>query len=161
MSRKFKRPDYDKTLDLQVSLRDVLPPNYLARFTVDTVSQLDLSGIYQEYSDEGALAHTPEMLLGSLFYGYVTGVFSSCKTEQANHEVLPFRFIASDMHPTTMLSPTFDGSIWETERIVCSGVVDGSSIGLFAVGQRQSGWDQNPRRCFQEQGRQLQATIGH
>jgi hypothetical protein len=45
MSRQFKKPDYEKTLDLQVSLRDVLPSNHLARFTVDIVSQLDLSSI--------------------------------------------------------------------------------------------------------------------
>lgn len=99
MSRKFKKPDYEKTLDLQVSLRDVLPPNHLARFTVDIVSQLDLSSIYQKYSDEGAPPYAPEMLLGMLFYGYATGVFSSRKIEQATYEVLPFRFIAGDMHP--------------------------------------------------------------
>lgn len=99
MNRKFKRPDYEKTLDMQVSLRDVLPPNHLARFTVDIVSQLDLSRIYQKYSDEGAPAYAPEMLLGLLFYGYATGVFSSRKIERATYEVLPFRFIAGDMHP--------------------------------------------------------------
>jgi transposase len=77
MSRKFKKPDYEKALDLQVSLRDVLPPNHLARFTVEIVSQLDLSRIYQKYSDEGAPAYAPEMMLGLLFYGYATGVFSS------------------------------------------------------------------------------------
>jgi transposase len=99
MSRKFKKPDYEKALDLQVSLRDVLPPNHLARFTVEIVSQLDLSRIYQKYSDEGAPAYAPEMMLGLLFYGYATGVFSSRKIEQATHEVLPFRFIAGDMHP--------------------------------------------------------------
>jgi transposase len=99
MNRKFKRPDYEKTLDLQVSLRDALPPNHLARFTVDIVSQLDLSSIYQKYSDEGAPPYAPELLLGLLFYGYATGVFSSRKIERATYEVLPFRFIAGDMHP--------------------------------------------------------------
>jgi len=99
MSRKFKKPDYEKTLELQVSLRDVLPPNHLARFTVDIVSQLDLSSIYQKYSDKGAPAYAPELLLGLLFYGYATGVFSSRKIERATYEVLPFRFIAGDMHP--------------------------------------------------------------
>lgn len=99
MSRKFKKPDYEKTLDLQVSLRDVLPPNHLARFTVEIVSQLDLSSIYQKYSDEGAPPYAPEMLLGLLIYGYATGVFSSRKIEQATYEVLPFRFLGGDMHP--------------------------------------------------------------
>jgi transposase len=99
MTRKFKTVDYEKTLDLQISLRDVLPPDHLARFIVDVVSQLDLSAIYSQYSDQGAPPYAPEVLLGLLFYGYATGVFSSRKIEKATYEVIPFRFIAGDMHP--------------------------------------------------------------
>lgn len=39
------------------------------------------------------------MLLGLLVYGYATGVFSTRKIEQATYEVLPFGYIAGDMHP--------------------------------------------------------------
>lgn len=99
MTRKFKTADYEKTLDLQISLRDVLPPNHLACFIVDVITQLDLSAIYNQYSDQGAPPYAPELLLGLLFYGYATGVFSSRKLEKATYEVIPFRFIAGDMHP--------------------------------------------------------------
>ena len=99
MTRKFKTPNYEETLDLQISLRDVLPSDHLARFIVDVVSQLDLSEIYRQYSDQGAPPYAPEVLLGLLFYGYATGVFSSRKIERATYEVIPFRFIAGDMHP--------------------------------------------------------------
>jgi transposase len=99
MTRKFRTADYEKTLDLQISLRDVLPPDHLARFIVDVVAQLDLSAIYQQYNDQGAPPYAPEVLLGLLFYGYATGVFSSRKLEKATYEVIPFRFIAGDMHP--------------------------------------------------------------
>jgi len=99
MTRKFKTADYEKTLDLQLTLRDVLPPDHLARFIVDVVAQLDLSAIYQQYNDQGAPPYAPEVLLGLLFYGYATGVFSSRKLEKATYEVIPFRFIAGDMHP--------------------------------------------------------------
>ena len=99
MTRKFKTPNYEETLDLQIRLRDVLPPDHLARFIVDVVSQLDLSEIYRQYSDQGAPPYAPEVLLGLLFYGYATGVFSSRKIERATYEVIPFRFIAGDMHP--------------------------------------------------------------
>ncbi len=99
MTRKFKTADYEKTLDLQISLRDVLPPEHLARFIVDLVAQLDLSAIYNQYSDQGAPPYAPEVLLGLLCYGYATGVFSSRKLEKATYEVIPFRFIAGDMHP--------------------------------------------------------------
>jgi transposase len=99
MKRKFKTADYEKTLDLQISLRDVLPSDHLARFIVDVIAQLDLSKIYSQYSDQGAPPYAPEVMLGLLFYGYATGVFSSRKIEKATHEVIPFRFIAGDMHP--------------------------------------------------------------
>ena len=99
MTRKFKTADYEKTLDLQISLRDVLPSDHLARFIVDVIAQLDLSAIYNQYGDQGAPPYAPEVLLGLLFYGYATGVFSSRKIEKATYEVIPFRFIAGDMHP--------------------------------------------------------------
>jgi transposase len=99
MTRKFKTADYEKTLNLQITLRDVLPPDHLARFLVDIVAQLDLSVIYKKYSDQGAPPYAPEVLLVLLFYGYATGVFSSRKIERATYEVIPFRFIAGDMHP--------------------------------------------------------------
>lgn len=99
MARKFKTANYEKTLDLQITLRDALPPDHLARFIVDVVAQLDLRPIYQKYSDQGAPPYAPEVLLGLLMYGYATGVFSSRKIEKATYEVLPFRFVAGDMHP--------------------------------------------------------------
>ena len=107
MTRKFRTADYEKTLDLQISLRDVLPPDHLARFIVDLVAQLDLSEIYNQYSDQGAPPYAPELLLGLLFYGYATGVFSSRKLEKATYEVIPFRFIAGDMHPDHDTIATF------------------------------------------------------
>ena len=107
MTRKFKTVDYEKTLDLQISLRDVLPPNHLACFIVDLVAQLDLNEIYNQYSDQGAPPYAPEVLLGLLFYGYATGVFSSRKLEKATYEVIPFRFIAGDMHPDHDTIATF------------------------------------------------------
>lgn len=99
MSRKFRNADYEKTLDLQISLRDVLPPEHPARFIVDVITQLDLSAIYDQYGELGAPPYAPEVMLGLLFYGYATGVFSSRKIEKATYEVIPFRFLSGDMHP--------------------------------------------------------------
>jgi transposase len=99
MTRKFKTADYEKTLDLEINLRDVLPLEHLSRFIVDVIAQLDLIGIYNQYGELGAPPYAPEILLGLLFYGYATGVFSSRKIERATYEVIPFRFIAGDMHP--------------------------------------------------------------
>jgi transposase len=99
MSRTFKTVDYERTLDLTISLRDALPPGHLARFVVDVVAQLDLAPIYARYAPLGGVPYAPEILLGLLLYGYATGVFSSRRIERATYDALPFRFVAGDLHP--------------------------------------------------------------
>jgi transposase len=91
--------DYEKSLDQTITIRDVLPPDHLARFIVRVISWLDVSAIYAKYSDEGGEAYAPELLLGLLFYGYATAVFSSRKIEKATYESIPFRFLAGGWHP--------------------------------------------------------------
>ncbi len=99
MSRKIKTVDYEKTLDLKISLGEALPPHHLARFVVEIIAQLDLSSIYEQFAPVGGVAYAPEILLGLLFYGYATGVFSSRKIEQGTYESIQFRYIAGDLHP--------------------------------------------------------------
>jgi transposase len=71
----------------------------LARFIVSIIAQLDLSKIYARYAPVGGEPIDPKVLLGLLFYGYATGVFSSRKIEKATYESIPFRFIAGGLHP--------------------------------------------------------------
>ncbi len=99
MARRFKQVDYDAVIHLTVRLGDCVPPEHLAQFVVEVVSMLDLTAIYARYGSRGAPPYAPKILLGLLFYGYATGVFSSRKIEQATYECLPFRFIAGDLHP--------------------------------------------------------------
>lgn len=99
MSRKFKKADYEESLNQTVRLGDVLPANHLARFVVDIVAQLDLGKVYGKYAPTGGEAIAPEILLGLLFYGYVTGIFSSRKIEKASYESIPMRYIAGGLHP--------------------------------------------------------------
>lgn len=99
MSRKFKTVDYEASLHQTVTLEECLSPNHLARFIVSLIARLELSPIYARYAPVGGEAIAPEVLLGLLFYGYATGVFSSRKIERATHESIPFRFIAGGLHP--------------------------------------------------------------
>jgi transposase len=99
MTRKFTKPNYDEILKQTISLEEALPANHLARFVVDVIRQLDLRPIYAQYAAVGGEAIAPEILLGLLFYGYANGVFSSRKIEKATYESIPFRYIASGMHP--------------------------------------------------------------
>src|SRR6266567_4614090 len=107
MSRTFKKVDYAQALDLTVRLGDCLPPEHLARFVVDSVALLDLSALYAHYGSRGGEPYAPEVLLGLLFYGYATGVFSSRKIERATYEAVPFRFIAGNQHPDHDTLATF------------------------------------------------------
>jgi len=99
MARRFKKVDYEKALDQTVTIRECLPPDHLARFIVAIIALLDLSAIYACYAAVGGEAYAPEILLGLLFYGYATGVFSSRKIERVTYESIPFRFIAGGLHP--------------------------------------------------------------
>jgi transposase len=107
MTRSFKTADYDATLDVTVRLGDCLPPDHLARFVVDTIAHLDLSAIYTRYGSRGGQPYAPQILLGLLFYGYATGVFSTRKLERATYESVPFRFIAGNLHPDHDTLATF------------------------------------------------------
>jgi len=99
MTRKFTKPDYTATANVQISLGEAIPANHLARFVVDMVAQLDLSAIYKRYGARGGEAIAPEALLALIFYGYSTGRFSSRKIERATYEDLGFRFVAGGLHP--------------------------------------------------------------
>jgi transposase len=99
MTRRFRMIDYEKSLEQTITIRDVLPSDHLARFIVQVISWLDLSAIYAQYAPVGGEAYAPELLLGLLFYGYATGVFSSRKIEKATYESIPFRFLAGGWHP--------------------------------------------------------------
>src|SRR5262245_11322331 len=107
MKRTFKTADYDATLDVTVRLADCLPPDHLARFVVDIIAQLDLSAIYARYGSRGGQPYAPEILLGLLFVGLATGLFSSRKIERATYETVPFRFIAGNLHPDHDTLATF------------------------------------------------------
>jgi transposase len=107
MKRTFKPVNYEQALDLTVRLGDCLPPEHLARFVVDSVALLDLSALYAHYGSRGGEPYAPEELLGLLFYGYATGVFSSRKIERATYEAVPFRYIAGNQHPDHDTLATF------------------------------------------------------
>jgi len=99
MARIFKTVDYDQSLKQTVTIEECLPPDHLARFVVEIIALLDLSAIYARYAPRGGVPYAPEILLGLLFYGYVTGVFSSRKIERGTYESIPFRFVAGGLHP--------------------------------------------------------------
>lgn len=96
---KFISTDRSQLLLFPPSIEEWLTEHHLARFVVDIVEKLDLSGIINQYSESGSKAYHPKILLALLFYGYATGTFSSRKIEKATYDSIAFRYIAINTHP--------------------------------------------------------------
>jgi len=133
--RKFITVDYEAALDMSVTLRECLPPDHLARFVVDVIAQLDLDCIYVQYGSRGAPPYAPEIMLGLLFYGYATGVFSSRKIEKATYETMPFRFIAGGLHPDHDTIADFRKTfLSEIQELFVQVLVLAQVMGVFKLG---------------------------
>lgn len=73
----FKEYDQNQQFLLPPALQDFIPAGHLARIINEVVEGLDLSELYNRYSDMGCTAYHPQMMLKLLFYGYATGERSS------------------------------------------------------------------------------------
>lgn len=135
MARKFITADYQATLDLEISLREALPADHLAHFVVEVVAELDLRRIYRGYGQTGAPPYAPEILLGLLFYGYATGVYSSRKIEAATRYSIPFRFISGNLHPDHDTIATFRRRFLnELKDLFVQILLIAQAMGLLEVG---------------------------
>lgn len=74
---RFKEYDQNQQFLLPPALQDFIPTEHLARVINEVVEGLDLSELYNRYSDMGCTAYHPQMMLKLLFYGYATGERSS------------------------------------------------------------------------------------
>src|SRR4051794_30100216 len=82
--RTFCRVIADQVLLLAPDLGEWLPAGHLARFVIETVGELDLSGIYGYYRRDGhgRPAHDPAMMVALVLYAYAVGVTSSRAIER-------------------------------------------------------------------------------
>ena len=103
----FRPIDRDTGFLLPPSVDEWLPEKHLARFVVEVIDGLDLTGMCKSYRGTGSACYHPALLLGILVYGYATGVFSSRRLERATYDSVAFRFIASNDHPDHDTIATF------------------------------------------------------
>ncbi len=135
MSSKFLLCDRETLYLLPPSIQDWLPKKHQARFIVDILDKLDLSELEKQYSTIGRDAYPVQIMLGLLFYGYVTGVYSSRKIELATYESVPFRFIAANHHPDhTSLSNFRKRFSKELDAVFLEILLIASEIGLLKMG---------------------------
>lgn len=83
------------------SVREWLSEGHLAWFIVDAVEEMDLSGFYGGYRNDGwgAAAYDPELMVGVLLYGYCLGLRSSRRIARALEEDVGFRVVAANQQP--------------------------------------------------------------
>jgi transposase len=101
--------DFDRQIPflLPPSIDEWLPERHLARFIVELIERLNLSAMVKAYRGSGSKPYHPQVLLGVILYGYVTGVFSSRRLERATYDSVAFRFIAANSHPDHDTIATF------------------------------------------------------
>jgi transposase len=103
----FRPINRDTGFLLPPSVDEWLPQRHLARFVVEVIDGLDLSGLVKDYRGSGSASYHPAMLLGLMVYGYATKVFSSRALERGTYDSVAFRFIAGNEHPDHDTIATF------------------------------------------------------
>jgi transposase len=101
MAQNFIACGREQELLLPPSLREWLPEDHFAWFLLDAVEEMDLSGFYAAYRDDGhgRPAHDPALMVAVLLYAYARGLRSSRKIERALVEDVAFRVIAANQVP--------------------------------------------------------------
>ena len=83
------------------SVREWLSEGHLAWFIVDAVEEMDLSGFYGAYRNDGwgAAAYDPKLMVGVLLYAYCLGLRSSRRIARGLEEDVGFRVVAANQQP--------------------------------------------------------------
>lgn len=98
--KKFKEYQPDQIMLFPPSVQDWLPKNHLAHFINEVVFHIDLSAIYDDYSElTGQPPYDPTMMVKILIYAQAKGINSSRKIEQALYEDIGFRFLSCNQQP--------------------------------------------------------------
>jgi transposase len=96
---RFLPYDPEQAYLLPPSVRDVLGEDHLCFFIHRIVEQLDLSGLEEDYAEEGRAAYAPALMVKVWLYAYALGVTSSRRLEQRVREDLAFRYLAGGAEP--------------------------------------------------------------
>ena len=86
---------------LPPDVREWLPERHLAWFLIDAVTEMDLSGFYAAYRQDGhgRAAYEPAMMVALLLYAYARGLRSSRAIERACEEDVAYRVLAANQKP--------------------------------------------------------------
>lgn len=95
----FVLADRDQGDLLGYSLSDFVEPDAKCRFVLSLVQRLDLSALYDRYSNRGAEAFDPAMMLALWFYAYCEGITSTRKLEERCLRDTHFIYLSANLRP--------------------------------------------------------------
>ncbi len=96
---KFRPYNQNQSMLLPPNVKDCLPANHICFAINDIVDSLDISGIEQTYSENGAPAYNPKMIIKIMFFSYTRGIRSSRKIEEMAFENIVFRYLSANQQP--------------------------------------------------------------
>ncbi|HUW31457.1 MAG TPA: IS1182 family transposase [Planctomycetota bacterium] len=84
---------------LGYSLDDFVPAEARCRFVVRIVQELDLSGLYADYSPQGGDAYDPATLLATWFFAYSEGISSTRRLEALCGRDMHYMYVSANLQP--------------------------------------------------------------
>ncbi len=81
------------------SLDDFVPQEARCRFVAGLVTELDLTGLYADYSSQGGDAYDPGTLLATWFFAYSEGVSSTRRLEQLCCRDMHYIYVSANLQP--------------------------------------------------------------
>ncbi len=96
---KFRDYFQDQIMLLPPNVQEMIPSNHTSRAINLVVEQLDLTKLYDSYSEEGQPGYHPKLLIKILLYGYSIGIRSSRKLSQATESDVHFMYLSAMQRP--------------------------------------------------------------
>ncbi|HOK54593.1 MAG TPA: IS1182 family transposase [Armatimonadota bacterium] len=98
--KKFRDYDQNQILLFPPSVQDWIPDDHPAKYIDEVVENLDLSAIYDSYTESrGYPPYSPIMMVKILMYAVSKGIHSSRKIEKALHDDIGFRYLSANQQP--------------------------------------------------------------
>ena len=136
MAKKFIDLNNLAPITIEKDFKNWLSDDSLARFIVEVVDQMDISGIESQYTGGGSEGYPPKMLIALIFYAYASGIFSSRKIEKATYELIPAIFIAQGLHPDhTVISKFRKRFLKNLEALFTQILLIASEMGILRLGE--------------------------
>ena len=95
----FIQADRDPAIRRGYSLSDLVEPDAKCRFALSLVQRLDLTALRDRYSNRGAEAFDPAMMLALWFYAYCEGITSTRKLEERCRRDTHFIYLSAQLWP--------------------------------------------------------------